>query len=362
MEVFALGQLGETNVPLIKQNKVELDVFQELFAALFLNINTSFSIEEGINNETNKNVLEADMNLDSIPFFNSQANFFNKTSNDVKMDANEIDEILVKLGITDKKDMKWIIKDFAFNNATNESIKLIKTEDILTKINDNINSLNVPKEAALDGINILKNDEDEKVISIEKGMHIEKPDVKDLEQILKEKVIAKVEKVTSEDEFLLGFNKDGAFTANVNRESINENKVTSFITKPEDLVDVTVSKFKTLRIPGYTEVKVKLEPEELGEITVKVVLEKGKIDGSIIVEKRESYIMLQNQMDYLKQELKSNNIDFNNITINYNSSEDFNGHASRQFNHQEKNKAKDFIMDIKEEASDLDNDGFSIIA
>lgn len=362
MEVSALGQLNQTGIPLTKQDKVNLDVFQELFQALFLNITNSFSVEEGkVNNQNETSKIDMNSDLMQLPFFNNSCNI-ERTINYVKNNTNNIDEILIKLGIRDKKELELLIRDYITKNEVKELENPYKKE-LYRKLRER---LKYPNEKIFDKgiLTIQKSNIDENTV---KNIPLEKLKVKDFNMPLEDKVIFKPKEsitIETKDENLLVIdNKNDFFTSNIVKESLPEKEITQFIAKPEDMVDLTVNKFKTLRIPGYTEVKVKLKPEELGEITVKVVLEKGQINGSIITEKRESYLMLQNQIDYLKQELKNNNIDFNNITINYNSSEDFNGHASRDFNHQERNKTKSFIMDTKEDTSDINkDDGFSIIA
>lgn len=364
MEVSPLGQLNDTSITLAKQNKVNLDVFQELFQALFINITNSFSIEEGMVNESNQNkTSKIEMNLDlmQIPLFNNPCTI-DRTINYLKNNANDIDEILIKLGIKDKKELELLIRDFITKNEAKEIENPYK-KVLYSKLKERIK---YPNEKIFDKeiLTIPKYTIDENAV---KNIPVEKLKVKAFNMTLEEKVIFEPEESitmeTKDENLLVLNNKNDVLTSNIAKKSLPEKQITQFITKPEDLVDLTVNKFKTLRIPGYTEVKVKLKPEELGDITVKVVLEKGQINGSIIAEKKESYLMLQNQIDYLKQELKNNNIDFNNITINYNSSDDFNGHASKEFNHQEKNKTKAFIMDNKEDKSDINkDDGFSIIA
>jgi len=143
----------------------------------------------------------------------------------------------------------------------------------------------------------------------------------------------------------------------------NDNPV---IRNAEDIVDVVVNKFKSLRLPEITELKVKLQPKELGEITVKVVLEKGQINGSINASSKEVANVIQNQIDMLKQDLKNNGVNLNNITVNTNAEDSFNNNQSKNsFNHGEQRRNPRNFKDTFEEIiqnSTVDDEGFEIIA
>jgi flagellar hook-length control protein FliK len=134
------------------------------------------------------------------------------------------------------------------------------------------------------------------------------------------------------------------------------------IAKPEDIVEIAVEKFKALKLPEITELKVKLKPEDLGEITVKVILEKGQINGSIHAERREVFNMLQSQIDNLKQELKNSNVTFNNISVNISNEESFNRNNQREFSQNGQRGNRHFGGFIVEDNNISSEDGFSIIA
>ena len=141
--------------------------------------------------------------------------------------------------------------------------------------------------------------------------------------------------------------------------------VSSYIASPKDLVDVTVTNFKTLRLPGFTELKLKLKPAELGEITIRVVLEKGQIDGVITAERKEVAQMLTSQMDSLKENLKNNNVTFNNINVNIENSDSFNessrGRHSMYDGKERKHYSSSFESELEKKEEENEN-GFSILA
>lgn len=143
--------------------------------------------------------------------------------------------------------------------------------------------------------------------------------------------------------------------------NIEEDKNTAFIKKPSDLVDLAVTKFKALRLPEYTELRVKLKPESLGEITVKLVLEKGHISGSILANRPEVAETLQNSADDIIDKLKENNIFLNNLSVNVNS-DNHNQSNERQFERFKGNRSKKEIKSFEEMVESQTNDEFNIIA
>lgn len=113
----------------------------------------------------------------------------------------------------------------------------------------------------------------------------------------------------------------------------------------QDNIEKLARSFKTLRLPDSTELSVKLTPEELGEVTVRVVLEKGRITGHITAGSRDVALMLENKLDLLKQEIANKNVNLSDISVsvftgqgdgnNRNSSREFlNKHGHRLENTQ----------------------------
>jgi flagellar hook-length control protein FliK len=138
----------------------------------------------------------------------------------------------------------------------------------------------------------------------------------------------------------------------------------TLIKNPQDIIDITVEKFKTLKLPGSTEVTVKLRPEELGDVSLKLVLEKGQINGSITADRKEVVLMLQNNLEQLKTDLKNNNVNLNNITVNIQAGEDFESKNSRKgfSNKQNKNNHR-IVQAFEEEIQSYDlQEGLNIIA
>ena len=139
-------------------------------------------------------------------------------------------------------------------------------------------------------------------------------------------------------------------------------EISKFITKPEDLIEVAVEKFKSLRLPERTELNVKLRPEELGEITVKLVLEKGQVNGNILAENKDVVNMLKAQIDGLKQELKNNNVNLTSLNVNVSSDNSFNnGRGGKEFSQNNSSNSRGY-EEFEDFTIPQEDDGFTIMA
>jgi flagellar hook-length control protein FliK len=231
-------------------------------------------------------------------------------------------------------------------NADKSSIEALKAPNNSSKISyaDNIKNIKSIIETNTDGKNNPANTQGEaKVINPEK------------------KTITPLETANNFGQ--------GTGLNNVKNENINmvtqQDKVpeSALIEKPQDLIDITVEKFKTLKLPGSTEVTVKLNPKELGEVSLRLVLEKGQINGSITAERKEVVFMLQNNLEQLKTDLKNNNVNLNNITVNIQAGDDFNSNNRRGFNNKQTKNNNKIAQAFKEEIQSYDLlEGFNIIA
>ncbi|EYE88829.1 hypothetical protein Q428_06045 [Fervidicella metallireducens AeB] len=139
------------------------------------------------------------------------------------------------------------------------------------------------------------------------------------------------------------------------------NEVISRILDNQDIYEIITGKFKALKLPEINELRVKLKPKELGDLVVRVTLEKGQINGSITAEKREVAAILSSHVDNIKQELKNNNINLTNLSINANSEENKNNHQGRNFQQKNKQNKEKFIDIINEKIDENNKKEFSII-
>lgn len=234
------------------------------------------------------------------------------------------------------------LKQAAENGKSPSSIANTPNNSTVINYSDSVNDIKSSTEANEDGINSSDNTQSQA------------------------KSIKPQEKTSNTPELTHNLNQ-GLKVSNLNDDSINLQQnvsASSLIEKPQDLIELTVEKFKTLRLPGSTEVTVKLKPEELGEVTLKLVLEKGQINGSITAERKEIVMMLQNNLEQLKTELKNSNVNLNNLSVNIQSGEEFDRDNSRRgfSNRQNKNNHRT-LQAFEDDIQSYDMiEGFNIIA
>lgn len=148
--------------------------------------------------------------------------------------------------------------------------------------------------------------------------------------------------------------------ADISGQTLNPTEPPGGLPKTSELsqenIDRIAKGFRTLRLPDSTEIRVKLTPKELGEVNIRVVLEKGHVTGHITAESREVALMIENKLDLLKQEMVYKNVNLSDISVSVftgqsdgnsrQSSRDFlNKHGGRTQNHQGFIEETDIIND-----------------
>ncbi|KMT21704.1 flagellar hook-length control protein FliK [Clostridium cylindrosporum] len=136
------------------------------------------------------------------------------------------------------------------------------------------------------------------------------------------------------------------------QESVPVKEVNIFNTR--DIVDVVVENFKTLRLPGRCEMRIKLNPQELGEITIKLVLEKGQVSAVISSDRKDTFALLQSNINNLLQQLKDSGTELHHVAVNL--SQDQSGEEARRGYKGEKEKSQDEeFEDVFEETANKES-------
>lgn len=382
MDVAAVDNMNIIKVLFEKQDSTSGDLFSELLAALFSNFQVlpqqgQFNLLDSENqnaNYSNNNDISNVNSLNDIIALVNQLRLEQINLNVSKTAKGELEQIIKDLsgennGI--KKELYMLLEDIESNSdipdegkvKISDIVKLLNTEtekkhdnqvfygiknakdDIKTKVTGNLNEGFKKTE-----------DSDFKVSNVKPTKYADSQ--QNIENEVNKIKMKEPGNIKVEPEQMQSLNTSHKTHNTIKAEENN----TPLIKNQDDLVEVVVEKFKALRLPETTELRVKLKPEELGEITVKVVLEKGQINGSITADKKDVVNMLQNQIDSLKTELKNNNINLNHISVNVGSDESYRDQQSRQFAHDNKNRNKQYAEFFEEQKSEVSEEGFNIIA
>ena len=315
-------------------------------------------LEGGKGSQTSKNVnSSSSLNLEKL------INILQDKGNNLNLEQNLFNENNVSSNINSDKvmtEIQNIINDNSNNTDADNSI------DVNSK-----NITDLIKKLVDDSSSIKGQDNTGKSNSNSKGQIVTNSN----EIILTGEKNKELSKVNKPQSLITDIKKDDADINNkvqtniastaVKKESteIKTPEQSSVISKNSDIVEVTVEKFKSLRLPDLTELKVMLKPKELGEITVKLVLEKGQINGNIIATKKETAEILQSQITTLKHNLEENNIKLNNLSINLKNENNFNGRHSNQ-NHSSDNRknSKEMLQTFEDTINEVSDNNINLIA
>ena len=113
---------------------------------------------------------------------------------------------------------------------------------------------------------------------------------------------------------------------NTNEDSISQSQGTKGYDKvyqnvsfdKSTVMDQLYDKIKAEAGRDYTELHVKLKPEELGNVAIKLVMEKGVLTAKIFVEDTLVKAMIESNLPDLKEQLKNQNIDVSDFSVSLN--------------------------------------------
>lgn len=105
-----------------------------------------------------------------------------------------------------------------------------------------------------------------------------------------------------------------------------------------DVLKQITSKFKTDYENQLNEIKIKLTPEHLGELTIKVSLERGILSARALVENSNIKQLLESNISELKNSLKEQGVDFKSIDVSVGKDSEFEEQSQNFFRHEKRVK------------------------
>lgn len=186
------------------------------------------------------------------------------------------------------------------------------------------------------------------------------------EKVPKSESVCVLEKIANLNSFNKNLNTEFSFDVeakhNLNNLSQNNDlevrdmsgdKITSYITSTNTQQDI-VKAFKYIKFNGLEQMTIRLKPDELGEMNIKLSKKDGEMIGIITVTNKSVYELVNKNTLDLKQHLESLNINIKEINVNVSdqgsqqfdlSKKDFDREKYREENHRQYNR------DDKEELS-----------
>ena len=145
-----------------------------------------------------------------------------------------------------------------------------------------------------------------------------------------------------------------------NRIDTNVVQQTNALSQPEETVtdyDIhtqIIDKAKLIKNNEDTQMIIKLKPEHLGDLTLKVIVEKGVVSASFHSENAQVRTMLESSLIQLKQELASQGIKVDNVSVYAGLGDLMSNGEQAQYNQQKSSKFKNQKIDLADFEEEVD--------
>lgn len=244
-----------------------------------------------------------------------------KGSND---ENSKLQELLGKMKSINDEDINNLNIKEAINDLTStfmEASKEVKQdsfmkENILNLIKDKLNESSMDKSNGLNIMESFRNNDSLKTLTQMENFNSdsnagyenkEEEFLKGLTSNNKSKLESKLDKVTN---FMNDFNK-------INSEiSTNKVEVEAPINiNKNNLVNDFIKSVKYMEQNNVKEMTVKVKPQELGEVVIRLTVENGLMKANITANNKEAYNLLNSKLQDLNNSLGNGEIKIQNFTI-----------------------------------------------
>lgn len=100
----------------------------------------------------------------------------------------------------------------------------------------------------------------------------------------------------------------------------------------EELIQQIVEKFEIIENQDKQEVKIKLKPDYLGELVLKMELDDGAIVAKLIVDNNRTKDIIESGLYQLKEQFKNNGLEVKTIDVFIGANEEFAGEKRNRYN------------------------------
>jgi hypothetical protein len=333
-------QLEELIEP-IDEDKTEEDIKDELMALINLvsDIVTKLDFEtdelEGLNLEPLK--LEAEELASKLTQFLGEDNLsfikedMGKLVEGFEKLISSFEKELDKLNIFSKGKTMDLTKDKVETtlNEVKTTIKLLE-DNINQLMEGDYTSFN-DEEKPLD-INLdIDNDKQNEEIEFEEVYDKEKTVPRESEPIVDNIDMEEIqtEEIDNNPQYLI-----------MDKSKVVENKELTNKNLPEvdkkELIDQIVNKAKFILDDNKQEIKIKLKPEILGELMLKMEVEKGSVLAKIMVDNYRTKELIEANLYQLKQDMKENGLEIKTFEVFVGSNNDFDRENRQEFDFNQK--------------------------
>nr|WP_280528518.1 flagellar hook-length control protein FliK [Tissierella praeacuta] len=108
--------------------------------------------------------------------------------------------------------------------------------------------------------------------------------------------------------------------------------------RDKDVIQQIVEKAKFNLSDNKNEMRIKLKPEILGEMTMNIEVVKGTVIAKIMVDNQRAKEIIEGNLIQLKEGIKDTGLEIKTVEVFVGNNSDFNKHNSGQFNLKQNNK------------------------
>ncbi|WP_312668545.1 flagellar hook-length control protein FliK [Tissierella praeacuta] len=330
--------ISEHNKDVNQNVEIEEDD-KENYSLAYGNIPFFFSnlintVDESINNEAIE--LETPMDIESIKLEETLEN--NLIENEEVIMENQVSDIIIKEDMEMDEINKFQLpyKENAVNNNIIEENKLSKNEiepnfKLFSKEGKEESIVDMTMVNQNDLMNIKELDEKMEFNLDQKNNHeVSSP---------KESLDINETKETDKDtelgiESFISMNKN-----EIRFEKDNLIKLDDLDTvRDKDVIQQIVEKAKFNLSDNKNEMRIKLKPEILGEMTMNIEVVKGTVIAKIMVDNQRAKEIIEGNLIQLKEGIKDTGLEIKTVEVFVGNNSDFNKHNSGQFNLKQNNK------------------------
>lgn len=313
-----------------KEVKSKKDVLDLIIISLLQHLGDDKSIEdlnESISQDVNNNICDIETLKSANNLQKSVADIINALLEESKGSNNEnskLQELLSKMKSINDEDINNLNIKEAINDLKStfmEASKEVKQdsfmkENILNLIKDKLNESSMDKSNGLNIMESFRSNDSLKTLTQMENFNSdsnagyenkEEEFLKGLTLNNKSKLESKLDKVTN---FMNDFNKINSeiSTDSVEVEApININK--------NNLVNDFIKSVKYMEQNNVREMTVKVKPQELGEVVIRLTVENGLMKANITANNKEAYNLLNSKLQDLNNSLGNGEIKIQNFTI-----------------------------------------------
>lgn len=321
---------SDKNIEFVEDNKE--DDLNKIDENLIILANRIF------NNISYKEKQQFDITEDNADFKNNTQMDMNIVNNNVNKQQEIVDNLIAFVESSSNKDniqnkIDFIKKTFDFNEVKSKLTDLVES---------NFN---------------LQNSKDEFTNNVEKSLDF----ASELEAISNFKVLSmkdniKVNDSKNEINFL---NNIAMTNNNVNLEVKTEN-LEPHVVRSEYIANDIVESINYLKVNNLEEIKVKMNPKDLGELHIKIIKENNVEKVFITLHNSESFKLVKDNVAEIKNHLNNLDINVNEVNVEMKSEnrDDFSQNLNQQFNkgnNKQQRRAVKFEIENENESS-IEND------